>query len=142
MDTAQAHPKRSVALAKKILLFFAYFCIFVILCDIVAYFGRKEQNKITHGTDKYTGVQLEAAKWAIEYERSLEPISILLDAHMPIHIEEVRPLRQDEYDKCIVSDRNHDPNDIRHYAVIVSNRTYFGVKESEHTWYYCASYKP
>ena len=108
-----------------------------ILLIATAVIGRMQQTKITDGTEKYSGAQLEAAKSAMErlrMEDDLNPANFG-DVY---RVDAVRVARPDEASCAVYLRYSNDPNSKAHYAIEVSSRTLFGIKTTSRTLYGCS----
>ena len=128
-------PKQPRSKLKIALIVLAVLIVSLIALERI---GRVVQANVTDGIERYSGIQQEVAKKGVTFEETLNGITPI-NYQTTVRVEEVRPINPGEIEHC----RDYigysaDPNDIRHYAVTLSNRIYFGINIKTNTWYGCA----
>lgn len=88
-------------------------------------------SRMSDGTERYSGIKQEVAR------RALKDISNYCATPLPPYrpilvVEDVRPAKPNEQgNRCTrPGEISPDPNDPWHYTVVVSVRTFFGIRET------------
>jgi hypothetical protein len=80
---------------------------------------------MTDGTENYTGVKLEAAQKALEFDRGIETMS--LQRFGKARVEAVEPTAQGKDMQGGALRCTDDPTDARYYSVTVNHALFFGI---------------
>lgn len=119
-------------------------CILIIIASItivatgvtiVLTRGFSDLANTPDGTQGLTGVKVEAAKWALEFDKSEYSPAVFSDVAMP-HVEAISKTvpKQGDYATRRCSD---NPNDLGYYSVTIRRVFLFGTTYAKTTYNMC-----
>ena len=109
--------------------------LLVLAISLVLYAATTKLDATTDGTENYTGVKLEAARHALDFDQSVYSP----DVFMPFtkaHVDKVEPTKNEDR-KGSDLQCNAGPDDTEYYSVTVRRIWLFGTTIDQRTYKMC-----